>query len=80
VDVETGHDGNHVFIAIKDTGPGVPPHERERIFDRFYRITGASAPGSGLGLAIAQRIASLHRATIRISDNTPHGSVFTVTF
>ena len=52
-------DGEAV-IAVEDSGPGVPPELRERIFDRFYRGDDPRGAGSGLGLSIVRRIAQLH--------------------
>ncbi len=54
-------------VAIEDEGPGVPPRQRERIFDRFVRLSpGATeAKGSGLGLTISRSIIALHHGTIR---------------
>jgi two-component system sensor histidine kinase TctE len=66
-----------VMLVVEDTGQGIPLTERERVFDRFYRILGTKADGSGLGLAIVREIALQHDATIRITDsltNEPHGS------
>ena len=60
------------FIRVSDTGPGVPPQERERIFDRFYRGERSSkSPGHGLGLSIAETIASLHGFKLAVEDNNP---------
>jgi two-component system OmpR family sensor kinase len=56
-----------VQLAVQDTGPGIPPDERERVFDRFYRGRDAAAGGSGLGLAIVRQIASLHGANVALS-------------
>jgi len=53
-----------VRLSISDNGPGVPENERERIFDRFYRITGRSESGSGIGLSLVARIAASHHAQI----------------
>ena len=44
------------ILLIDDEGPGIAPAERERVFDRFYRVEGNAEPGSGLGLAIARAI------------------------
>jgi two-component system, OmpR family, sensor kinase len=49
-----------VELRVGDEGPGVPPEQRERIFDRFVRLDPGGTPGSGLGLAIARRIARKH--------------------
>ena len=60
------------FIRVSDTGPGVPPQERERIFDRFYRgERSGKSPGHGLGLSIAESIANLHGFKLTVEDNNP---------
>lgn len=59
-------------LLIDDEGPGIAPQERERVFDRFYRVEGNTQHGSGLGLAIARAIADRHGATIALED-TPEG-------
>ncbi|MFZ1640050.1 MAG: ATP-binding protein, partial [Candidatus Contendobacter sp.] len=71
VDVQIQSMGNEAVLTVSDTGPGIPAAERARVFDRFYRGAGASAPGSGLGLAIVKRIADRHRASIRLEDAEP---------
>lgn len=55
-------------LLIDDNGPGIPPAERARVFDRFYRLEGNAQPGSGLGLAIARAIAQRHGAAITLED------------
>jgi two-component system sensor histidine kinase TctE len=76
----------HALLEVEDTGPGIAPSERRRVFERFYRILGSSAPGSGLGLAIVREIAGQHGAAIEILNNprSPHkkfpGSLFRLTF
>jgi len=66
------------MLAVSDTGPGIPEHERLRVFDRFYRPPGQDSYGCGLGLAIVQRIAQLHQAEVEIHDR-PAGSGTQVT-
>ena len=56
------------FLRVEDSGPGIAPIERQRVFDRFYRVTGTGVEGSGLGLAIVREIALAHGATIRVSQ------------
>lgn len=56
----------HIILRVTDSGPGIPPELRERVFERFYRILGATASGSGLGLAIVSQIADLHDATLNL--------------
>jgi signal transduction histidine kinase len=60
------------FLRVSDTGPGVPPQERERIFDRFYRgERSGKSPGHGFGLSIAENIATLHGFSLTVEDNNP---------
>jgi signal transduction histidine kinase len=60
------------FLAVSDTGVGVPPQERMRIFDRFYRgERSGQAAGYGLGLSIAEAIANLHGFKLTVEDNQP---------
>jgi two-component system OmpR family sensor kinase len=72
IDVSLRVDDGTAQVCIDDSGPGIPPDERERVFDRFYRCAGAhdgGAPaGSGLGLAIVRDIAGQHRATVALED------------
>lgn len=64
VDISVQHEGPKIVVQVEDSGPGIPPEERERVFDRFYRVAGSEAAGSGLGLAIIKAIAERHRATL----------------
>jgi two-component system sensor histidine kinase TctE len=57
------------ILEVEDTGIGIEPADRERIFDRFYRVLGTQADGSGLGLAIVREIAGLHDARIEVLSN-----------
>lgn len=59
---------HHVVLRVQDTGPGIPPELRARVFERFYRVIGNASPGSGLGLSIVQQIANLHGATVRLGE------------
>jgi two-component system sensor histidine kinase TctE len=61
-----------IKLAVEDTGPGILPEERERVFDRFYRVLGTRGDGSGLGLAIVREIAQRHHATVTILDAPFH--------
>ena len=75
----TGHDGQ-VVLAVSDDGPGVPPEQLARIFDRFYRAGAPSRrPGSGLGLAIVAAVAAAPRRQVAATANDPHGLCITLT-
>src|SRR5436190_3230270 len=70
VTVRTGRANGRAFLEVEDDGPGIPPTERERVLERFYRVPGTAGTGSGLGLAIVREIAVGHGATISITDGT----------
>lgn len=62
------------LLRVSDNGPGIPVGERQRVFDRFYRRSGAQVQGTGLGLAIVSRIAERHGAELQL-DETPGGGL-----
>jgi two-component system, NtrC family, nitrogen regulation sensor histidine kinase NtrY len=64
-----------VRVVVADDGPGIPPAEREKLFLPYYST---KRRGSGLGLAIVRRIIAEHGGSIDVSDNTPHGTRFTI--
>ena len=68
VDVSLRVAGGAAQIEVADTGPGIPAGERERVFDRFYRLPGSDAQGSGLGLAIARRVVQRHGGSIALDE------------
>ena len=87
VRVRLDDSGERALLEVEDTGPGIAPAERARVFERFYRILGSSADGSGLGLAIVREIAQQHNAEVDIFNNpraVQHaklpGSLFRVSF
>lgn len=81
VDVSVVADKGAVRLTVEDSGPGIPPEERERVFDRFYRVPGSDAAGSGLGLAIIKSIAQQHGATLALGASARLGGLeVTVTF
>lgn len=72
--------GGSPILSVIDNGPGVPDRERERLFDRFYRLERSrSTPGSGLGLALVAAVAKLHGAEVKAFDARP-GLGVSVTF
>ncbi|MES2323990.1 MAG: ATP-binding protein [Pseudomonadota bacterium] len=75
IDVHVTREGEGAVLAVEDSGPGIPVEERERVFDRFYRIAGSEANGSGLGLAIIKAIAERHGATLALGESTALGGL-----
>ena len=72
-----------IELRIADEGPGIPAHEREKVFSKFYRIGNEATrktQGTGLGLYLCRKIARDHNADISVTDNMPRGSIFTVIF
>ena len=81
VTVRIRADGNRVCLEVEDNGRGIPPGERDQIFERFYRIPDESADGCGLGLAIVKEIATGHQAQISVYDGSAgHGTRMMVSF
>ncbi len=68
VTVSVARRDDQIIIAVEDTGQGIPEVDRERVFDRFYRVLGTKTDGSGLGLAIVREIATQHGASIHLLD------------
>jgi two-component system sensor histidine kinase MprB len=67
-------DADHAELVVSDYGPGIPPHERQLIFERFFRSASARAmPGSGLGLAIVKQVVLKHGGALRVEDTVPGG-------
>ena len=73
--------GEEVLLEVRDSGPGVPMADRERVFDLFYRGADPPAgrvPGSGIGLAIARELVAVHRGKIELADDGAPGACFRV--
>jgi signal transduction histidine kinase len=69
--------GSRALLSVEDDGPGIPPDQREAVFERFYRGEGTIAPGSGLGLAIARELARLMQGAVRLEPGDGR-TVFTL--
>jgi two-component system phosphate regulon sensor histidine kinase PhoR len=80
VTVTARSDGGRVEIAVRDTGPGIPPRDLPRIFERFYKVDRARGgqPGSGLGLSIARHLVELQGGTIVAESSPGAGTVVRV--
>jgi two-component system, OmpR family, sensor kinase len=76
VDIRIDRDSEGgAMLVVEDSGPGIGEEERERVFDRFYRVPGSDAPGSGLGLAIVKTIAERHHARVSLGHSQRLGGL-----
>jgi two-component system sensor histidine kinase GlrK len=67
--------GEQLLLEVADDGPGIPPADRERVFDPFYRgrnTSGGRLPGSGIGLSIVRDYAQAHGGTVEVVDDPAH--------
>ena len=72
IEVSLGSDRERIVGTVTDNGPGAPAEERERIFQRFYRLEHSrSTPGSGLGLSLVKAVADLHGIALDVRDAEP---------
>lgn len=85
VSVTLGHADRAAELSVADTGPGIPPGDRERVFERFYRGDDSRTPtrdtaGTGLGLALVRAIADAHGASLTVGAAAEGGADFRVSF
>jgi two-component system sensor histidine kinase TctE len=81
VTVRVRQENAQAMLEVEDDGPGIPADEREKIFERFYRMPGGAPEGCGLGLAIVREIAQGHHATVTVQAGAgDRGTRMTVTF
>jgi two-component system sensor histidine kinase SenX3 len=79
--VETGKQGDQACLWVRDEGVGIPRRDRERIFERFYRVDRARSRwtgGTGLGLAIVRHVAAYHGGAVSVDSVEGEGSTFTL--
>jgi signal transduction histidine kinase len=75
------HVGGCVSLSVQDQGEGIPPQEREKIFERFYRCGSElrrETQGVGIGLSIVKHIVDAHAGTIQVASEPGKGSTFTI--
>jgi PAS domain S-box-containing protein len=81
IELEYGEDDGRVRILVRDTGPGIPEDELERVFDEFHQVEAGhsrSAGGTGLGLAISRRLARLMGGDLTVHSEVGAGSIFAI--
>ena len=80
--ITTKKQGANAVVSVADNGDGIPDEIKDRVFDMFYSGANKVADSRrslGLGLSLCKSIVNAHGGTIEVSDNKPHGTVFTVT-
>jgi len=80
VELHVSTDAGMPTLQVDDNGPGIPPEDHERVFDRFYRRASGDEPGSGLGLAIVRSVAQQHGARVALAPSKLGGLQVTVRF
>ncbi|MGD2269934.1 MAG: ATP-binding protein [Desulfobacterales bacterium] len=81
IHIAAGYKNSHVYIDIRDHGPGIPKKHLTRLFERFYRVDKARSRklgGTGLGLAIVKHIARAHGGEVTVESTLGEGSTFTI--
>jgi signal transduction histidine kinase len=70
--------GAQIELSVSDTGPGIPPAERERVFERFFQVErdGRAEVGAGLGLAIVKQLVEAQGGAIRVTSAPGQGTTF----
>jgi signal transduction histidine kinase len=70
--IEVHHDNSDIVLTIADSGPGIPPTDRQRVLERFVRLEGSrTGPGTGLGLSLVAAVVKLHGGSLQFGDEDP---------
>lgn len=83
ISIRTSVHSGSAQIKVEDQGPGIPDHEKSKIFDKFYRMGDEmtrATKGTGLGLFLVKEIVSKNNGKITVTDNVPNGCIFTLSF
>lgn len=83
IEIALNRQQQEIILTVSDEGVGIAEEERHRIFEKFYRIGNEdtrNTKGTGLGLFIVKQVAELHKAGLRVKNNTPKGTVFELRF
>jgi signal transduction histidine kinase len=78
IDIRTNCNDSHVWIEVKDNGPGIPPEILKKIFDPFF-TTKDPGTGTGLGLSVSQNIIQQHGGTLEVQSTVDVGTTFKIT-
>lgn len=76
--INAGYVGNKCMLVVEDNGNGFPAAEREKVFEKFYRLQFSKTGGTGLGLSIAKGFIEAHNGTIKLESSETGGAKFTI--
>ena len=82
--MESRREGSRIVLNVVDDGPGIPPSDLLRVFERFYRVDksrtrdGKDPGGTGLGLSIVRHLVELHGGKVTAANRREHGAIFTI--
>jgi two-component system phosphate regulon sensor histidine kinase PhoR len=82
--MESRRERSHVTLSVADEGPGIPPSDLQRVFERFYRVDksrtrdGRDPGGTGLGLSIVRHLIELHGGRVYAANRRERGAIFTI--
>ncbi|MCA9955840.1 MAG: hypothetical protein KC434_14020, partial [Anaerolineales bacterium] len=79
VQVEISQQNQELCITVADSGPGVPAHERQRIFEKFAQVEGGERRGAGLGLTFCKMVAEAHGGSLTVEESKLGGALFCLT-
>jgi two-component system sensor histidine kinase KdpD len=79
ISIRALREGGTLVVDVADRGPGIPPGEEERVFERFHRAAQPGVRGVGLGLPIARAIAQVHGGRLTASNRPGGGALFRLT-
>jgi signal transduction histidine kinase len=81
IDLQLKKEAGHAVVSVTDRGPGIPPSEHVKIFDKFYRVPSVDTeriPGTGLGLTLVDHVARAHGGRVMVTSATGEGSTFSI--
>ncbi|PJD95790.1 MAG: histidine kinase [Parachlamydia sp.] len=78
IEIEAKKSAGFFVLSVSDEGKGIPEHQLDVIFEKFYRLPEVTSPGMGLGLAIAKTIAEAHHGYLKAENLTPQGAKFSL--
>lgn len=79
VKTHISREANQIVVAVADSGPGVPLHERKRIFEKFAQVEGGERRGAGLGLTFCKMVAEAHKGNLIVEESDLGGALFRLT-